>query len=226
MPTPNASAKSVALRFGLYTLVVAAFLSALPLLGRRDGDALPRAFLEGGSLEWTQFGLLVLAGTILVRGARADPGSRELSLLLATLIAFAAVREMDGPLDGLLPWFGWKLGFVLLVPAVWLVRRRGGALRAQTARLVTSPACALLWAAFLVAVPVAQLLGHGAFLRALMGDAYEFAVKQAIQESAECVGYLLLVAGSVEVVLAGRLRSPPGADAAEASARDGTSGRR
>jgi hypothetical protein len=224
----------VALRFGLYTLVVAAFLSALPLLARRDGDALPGAFLEGGPLEWTQFGLLVLAGAILVRGALVDERSREAAQMLALLIAFAAVRELDGLLDGLLPWPGWKLGFVLLVPAVWLARRRGDALRAQIARLVTSPAACVLWAGFLVAVPVAQLLGHGAFLRALMGDAYEFAVKQAIQESAECVGYLLLVAGSIEVVLAGR--GPPtsdadapeaadASDASDASVRDGASGR-
>lgn len=225
MPTPNASATAVALRFGLYTLVVAAFASSLALLARRDGDAVPGAFLEGGALEWTQFGLLVLAVAILARGAIADPDSCEIALLLAALIALAAVRELDGLLDGLVPWLGWKAGFVLLVPAAWLACRRGRALRAQAARFVPSPAFAVLWAGFLVAVPVAQLLGHGPFLRAVMGDAYEFAVKQAIQESLESVGYLLLVAGSVEAVLAMQGRSTSVAGSTGESARDGAIGR-
>lgn len=50
----------------------------------------------------------------------------------------------------------------------------------------------------IVAVPIAQLLGHAAFLESLMGENYMRAYKRVIEESGELLGYLLLLEGSIE----------------------------
>lgn len=71
-------------------------------------------------------------------------------------------------------------------------------LNRQIATFLSSRAFATLWAGFIVAVPVAQLLGHGPFLETLMGDDDERSYKRVIEESGELIGSILLLAGSIE----------------------------
>lgn len=52
-----------------------------------------------------------------------------------------------------------------------------------------------------MAVPFAQLVGHGNFLQIIMGDDYVRDYKRVIEELGELFGYLLLVIGSVEFTL-------------------------
>jgi len=79
-------------------------------------------------------------------------------------------------------------------------------LKRQIAHFLPSPAFTMLWAGFVVAVPVAQLLGHGSFLKSLMGDDYIRSYKRVIEECGELIGYMLLLAGSVESVINMRIR--------------------
>lgn len=198
--------KLLVMRFVGYTLVIFIFAASLPIIVQHGGANL---FRENGPIEWLQFLCLSAASSIFIAGFRSIPIFRETLLILASVSALAAVREMDGLLDGM--WVGWKAGYVLLLPAVGLAYANRSRLGWQMAQFFSSPAFVVLWAGFIVAVPIAQLFGHGAFLESLMGDNYIRTYKRVLEECGELVGYLLLVAGSIESALhmkAAQLRKP------------------
>ena len=78
---------------------------------------------------------------------------------------------------------------------------------------------AILWAGFVVAIVFAQLVGHGPFLKELMGDDYVRDYKRVIEELGELFGYALLVMGSVESLL--EVSSSRRTLARQATSRDG-----
>jgi hypothetical protein len=188
----------VMIRFTVYTLVIFAVAASLPLVIHHGDIAL---FREGGLVEWLQVGLLVGACGVFLAGAWKIARFRDLFLVLAAVAALAVFREMDTLLDKLIPWLGWKIGTVTIPLAGALVYAHRHQVGWQMAQFLASPAFAVLWAGFIVAVPVAQLLGHGPLLELLMGDDYKRGYKRVVEESGEFVGYLLLVAGSVETLL-------------------------
>jgi len=192
------SVRPVVMRFAAYTLVIFIFTASLTLQAKCDNIDF---FKEDGPIEWMQFSLLVVATAVFVTGSSVNSVFREIFLLLASVFAFAAVRELDRLLDEVIPWIGWKIGFAVVVYAVVFAYKNRHKLRWQIAQFLCSPAFAVLWAGFVVAVPVAQLLGHGPFLESLMGDDYNRCYKLVIEESGELVGYIILVAGSFESVV-------------------------
>lgn len=191
------SVRPVVMRFVAYTLVIFIFTASLTLQAQCDNIDF---FKEDGPIEWMQFCSLVGATALFVAGSSVISVFREIFILLASVFTFAAVRELDRLLDEVIPWIGWKIGFVVVLYAVGFAYTNRHKLRWQIAQFLCSPAFALLWAGFVVAVPVAQLLGHGPFLESLMGDDYNRCYKLVIEESGELVGYIMLVAGSFESV--------------------------
>jgi hypothetical protein len=186
-----------ALRFFAYTIAVAWFTAMLPSLAESHSVDV---FKENGLIEWVQFGLLVATTLVFVGGAHRIAGFRSLFLLLASLSAFAAFRELDALLNSLIPVLGWKIGSIVLLAAAVMAWKDWDQLRLQIAGMLPSRAFATLWAGFVVAVPVGQLLGHGPFLEVLMGDDYNRDYKRVIEESAELIGYMILFAGSIEAI--------------------------
>ena len=94
----------ILLRFTAYTVALFVFTAALPLLVK--GDIV--LFKENGPIEWFQFGLLVVATAVFVRGALSMPDFRKLFFLLAAISAFAAIRELDVFLHRMIPGIGWE----------------------------------------------------------------------------------------------------------------------
>lgn len=183
-------------RFLIYTVAITAFCMQLPST-IAGGDM--QEFTENRWVEWLQFALVIGSVGLFVIRARLVPGARELLVLLAGLYALAAFRELDNLLDSLVPWLGWKLGPTLIMPLlVGLVVVRFDRMRKQFASFVGSPAFVLGWAGFMIVVPIAQLIGHGPFLEAMLGEHYHRAYKHVIEESAELTGYMMLAAAAVE----------------------------
>lgn len=183
-------------RFLIYTVAITAFCMNLPST-IADGDV--QEFTENRWVEWLQFALIAASvGLFLVRALRV-PGAWELLVLLGGLYALAVFRELDALLDSVVPWLGWKIGPTLLLPLLFgLAILHARRLRQQFASFIGSPAFVLGWAGFMTVVPVAQLIGHGPFLEALLGDGYHRGYKHAIEESAELIGYMMLTAAAVE----------------------------
>lgn len=186
------------LRFIGYTSLITIFTTSLPLLVR-DGQA--EVFRENGLLEWGEFSLLISASTLFFIAARVLRAFRELFLALGSFSGFAAIRELDGLLDAWRFLGGWKFGFGLILYASCLIYKQKARFARQLAEFLSTSAFAVLWSGFIVAIPVAQLVGHGPFLQALMREHYQWGFKHAIEECGEFVGYLMLWVGSIESLL-------------------------
>jgi len=74
------------------------------------------------------------------------------------------------------------------------------------AQFLATHSVVVLWAGFLIAVPLGQLVGHGDFLQTLMGDDYLRDYKRVLEETFEVMGYILMLAGTVEAAV--ELRCP------------------
>jgi len=188
----------LAARFSVYTLLIAALSIMLPAVVRQQGVAF---FYENGALEWCQFGLLGICVLLFAGGALCLPAHRQLAALLGCVTAFAAMREMDRVLGRLLPVVSWKIGGLFLAAAAWLLLRHGRVLLPQIAAFLRTPAFVMLWAGFVIAVPLAQLVGHAPFFRLFMDEVHVRDIKRVFEESGEFMGYLILLFGTLESLL-------------------------
>ncbi len=187
------------LRYALYTLGVFLVTFSMRFFGRHGYDAL---FHEGGVLETLQVMLLTVCALLLLSGAFVMRARRELLLVLAGPVMLVVAREMDYLLKPALPVLGWKIGYLPLLAILWRLRdaRRNAAFAADMRRFVQSQPFCILWAAFLTAIPVAQLLGDGTLLQNLLADDFTRAFKRVIEELLESVGYVLLLIGCIETL--------------------------
>lgn len=211
--SPKAIARPV-LRFAAYTLALGGALALLPYVMLRGGMG---PFREGGLVEWVQSGALLLTACAFAFGAVRFSPFRQVFLLLALTATYALVREMDSPFEALIPWLGWKLPAALVVLcAVLVVWRKPRETLAEMGEFVTGRGFALLWVGLVVAILFAQLVGHGQFLRTLLGEDYTRDYKRVIEEIGELFGYLLVLIGSIESLVQATASggASPGEDAA------------
>lgn len=203
------SIRTTVIRFSFYTFSILLLAKLLPWVAQQKDAA---AFMENGALEWLQFGLLVTTSILFLREAFRTPRYHHVFVLLTCVSAFAAVREMDANLDILVPWIGWKIGYLIIVYAAVVTYANAQTLKRQIIRFPHPRAFSLLWAGFIIAVPFAQLVGHGAFLQTVMGDDYSRNYPRIIEELGEFMGYVLLLIGGFELTLQLKVAHPPAGD--------------
>lgn len=197
--SPMKLALRLALRFIIYTVVIFGLAFALAKAIENGGGH--ELFAENATLEWAQFGMLFVSALgVLVVGLKI-PVFREALVVLACWLGFAAIRELDMILDQVVPVVGWKFAMALPVIGLVIVLARWKTYWQQATRFLMMPTFYVFWAGFIVAVPIAQLIGHGPSLEALMGEAYNFQFKRAIEESGELLGYLIICLASVECMI-------------------------
>jgi hypothetical protein len=189
------SLPATTLRFFLYSLAILVIMLSIPAFIQKGGIG---AVKENGPIEWLQFGLLAGACLVFAGESLRNRPFRSLVCVMACLTAFAALRELDSVLLRLIPGLGYKVGFLFIIGAVTYACATAKTFMAQCERFVPTRAFAILWAGFMVAVPFAQLIGHGAFLQIVMGDDYNRDYKRLIEELGELMGYILLLIGSLE----------------------------
>ncbi len=182
-------------RILLYTIAVFLFTYSLPY-ALEHGDI--AAFKEDGFIEWVQ--VLILLGAIFMfflTGA-LNKAVRIVFAVLFCFTVFALIRELDALLDSLVPFVGWKFGYLSLAFMAFLLFRHWRDFLNQLRILLSSRAGVILWAGFIVAVPIGQLIGDSQFLESLMGDDYSRDYKRVIEEILELIGYLLVIISSIE----------------------------
>ena len=192
----------IIVRFAVYTGGILTLTACLPAA---VGSAGPEIFRENGPVEFIQLGLLACAIVFFVMVAMRCRHFREFAIFCAALCGFVIFRELDALLDDMIPVIGWKIGYLVLLFGATVVFRGRSRFLLQLRQFVQLRAFAVLWAAFIIAVPFAQLVGHGAFLEAFMGADYTGNYKRIIEEVGELVGYLVIVMGALETFL--QLRS-------------------
>ena len=190
--------KGILFRFALYTLIFFGFTGSLPLL---VGEGDYRIFAENAIIQRTQLVLLASTALLLLLVARHSCAPAVCILLsIVTMMAFN--RELDSFWNKIIPVAGWKamVGLLAAVGA-FVVVRYYREIPDQTARFLASHprSFGIFWCGFVVAVPVAQLVGHGDFLQEVMGDDYVPHYKRVIEELGELVGYMRLLIGAAEL---------------------------
>jgi len=188
----------MALRYAAYTILIFAATSSLPAF-LQDGSI--AAFKEGGWVEWCQLILLGATSGLYFYEAFFSHHHQTIFHFLGCLSAFAAIREMDAFLDRVIPLMGWKIGFLVILYALFSAYAHRKIFLRQIQIFLKTHSVVILWAGFIIAVPIGQLLGHGDFLQALMGDNYERNYKRVIEETLELIGYILVFAGTVEAAV-------------------------
>jgi|GEM_PF-2261448 len=161
-------------------------------------------FGEGSPLEWTQAGMMACTAVLFFVGSRLVPRFRELMWLLTAPPLLACTRELDKDLDRLLS-LGWQLPFVIiLLSAGFLTWRRRGVLTAQLNQFIGHRSFALMFSGLAIAIPFAQMIGHGAFLKPLFGHAYRRDFTRLIEECGEMFGYWMILLAAIDWILAAR----------------------
>ncbi|MFW6189917.1 MAG: hypothetical protein ACOC7T_05740 [Planctomycetota bacterium] len=187
---------NVAVRFAAYTALLVVGYGLLPE-AVVHGDIY--AFKEGGFVEWCQLAILAVTAGVFAFAAWRIRAFRQWFSFLALAATLACMREFDSFFDALLPLFGWQTpAFVVLACMLFVLWRSRRQIVTQAGTFVRWRGFALLWAGFVVVVVFAQLVGHSAFLEALMGDDYVRDYKRVIEELGELFGYALMLAGSIE----------------------------
>jgi len=189
---------STVLRFSIYSLCIFLATRSLPYVIERAGII---AFKENKGVEWCQFTTLVATSVVFFAGSFLTSNPHRLFLFFGSLSLFASARELDSFLDDLIPMLGWQAAGLPLLYAIWCVYKNRQVLKEEFRQFLPTRAFAILWAGFIVVVLIAQLVGHGAFLKAVMGENYTRDYKRVIEEIMESVGYLLLMIGSIEAVV-------------------------
>jgi len=184
----------IAVRYFIYAVVVAGLAASLPALLRRRGLGV---FTDGSVVEWAQFTLLgALVGMVLWMAVRWER-MRRVSVLLCSLLAFAATREMDYRLDEV-PVVGWKFAYLWPLGAIVYGLTDRATLWRELDAFVRTRAFAVFWAGLLLAVPVGQLVGHTELLVEILGDGFDHHFKHAIEEILETFGYLVIAIACME----------------------------
>lgn len=176
---------------------------AVPLILMLDTNVLGDAMSEDSLTERLQVVLIVISTLIFATGTALHNGLRGYLGAVATLFACMAIRENDSVFDKVYHGF-WLIPALvaLAVGAVFVWKNRRGA-GAGFVRHLSSHSGAFVVLGVLILIVFSRLFGTGAVWEGVMGDAYDPAVKAAVQEGLELLGYFLVTYGSVLSLIAG-----------------------
>lgn len=186
-------------RYVLYTVLLLGVVAGKVALATADIKDGGRFFTEAGPVETVQIVTLLAAALVLVLSGWRQRTRAVILWPLAGIMIVAGIRELDRLLDHLLPLLGWQLpaGVVVFLLG-WYVVHNWSAIGREVRTFVASPAFGVLWAGFVIVAVFGQVIGQSQLWEALMADAFDRNVKQAVEESVETFGYLLLAIGAVE----------------------------
>jgi len=187
-------------RAAAYAIVIAILLELIVrTAGGGGGEA---ATAENGPVEIGQCVAALAAGGLFTLAARASAARADLLYMLALASVFAGARELDRVFKHLVAEGAHKLvGVVIAIAAATIAWRARGRLIRQLEGFVRTAPAMLLFAACVVILVFAQIVGQQGLWRGLMGDGYIWQVKRAVEEISELLGYLLLLFAAVETWL-------------------------
>lgn len=161
---------------------------------------------EMSTTELSQLSCLVLIATSFGYLARLSPEDRRFAVLTAGFFACMLIRELDAALDLIMEGL-WK-ALVFLVAATclayaaidWRATLRG------MARMMSTRFTLIMTIGLALLLAYSRLLGVGFLWKEILDDGYVRTVKNAVEESAELLGYALILVASIGYVGSRRLR--------------------
>jgi len=184
---------SIVLLYGLFSVICFALIMIIWKMAKAYSVHL---FMEGSALEFTQFLIMFFGMMLALSSAWRNKDFAIIFIIFGLLCAMCAVREVDMYLDAWIPILGWNLPFHMMsFTGIFLIWRNLKVFKSQVHCFVLHRSFGTVWAGFMLAIPFAQMIGHGAFLQALFTENYQRPMKRMIEESAETMGYLIIVLG-------------------------------
>ena len=195
--------RNAALRYGLYTTVLAAGIGLSSFLVQQVGGY--EIMRENGPVEWTQFVWLILSSAFFYLAARAGKRYRELFHVLLIMPMIAATRELDNLLDVQIHPGTWEaVVLVLCIYMVFQTIRHSEAVKAQAMQYSRSQAFVYLLVGFFIACVFARIMGQQSLWRTLLRENHHRAVGGFIEEILELFGYMTICVGAFESWLLSR----------------------
>jgi hypothetical protein len=171
-----------------------------------DVSWLDNAVGEVSATELSQLSCLVLIMIGFGYLARLSPEDRRFAVLTAGFFACMLIRELDAALDLIVDGLWQVLVFLVVVACLtyaisdWRATLRGMArMMATRFALVMTVGLALL-------LSYSRLLGMGLLWKEMLHEGYIRAIKNAAEESAELLGYVLILVAAIGYVGSRRLR--------------------
>ncbi|MBK4713813.1 MULTISPECIES: hypothetical protein [Tenebrionibacter/Tenebrionicola group] len=147
--------------------------------------------------EFTQEALLLACAALWLRSALKTPALRGGCILIAGFYAALLIRELDYYFDAI--YHGAWLWFALITTAaaLWFARRWRHSVLPGLNAFTRHPASGYTLCGLVTILIFSRLFGMSAFWQTLLGDNYVMAVKTAIEEGTELMGYTLCLFSSV-----------------------------
>ncbi len=172
-------------------------LLLVPVLVYLDNAVFFDYVTEGTLTELAQAALIGLTSVLFFIGARRDPRAAAYLMGVATLTAAMFLRENDALFDRIQHGFwAYPVALLLLAGLVYMLRHRG-TFRGPFRHHMASREAVFFILGFLVVLFFSRVFGSGELWRGVMGAAYNFQYKAAIQEGIELLGYMLIGYGAV-----------------------------
>lgn len=158
---------------------------------------------ELSPVEVLQNLLLIFSASCFAWVGIRDRLRRPMAVSLATIMLACLIRELDFFLDFYVVDNLWQVLCVLLISFAAVYGFRNGDTFVQGwKRSWPSAGLAMVLGGFILLVPYAQLVGHEALWRGILGDDYIRVVKVAVEEFIELGAYILVTIGTIEFVWA------------------------
>ncbi len=161
------------------------------------GDTLGTS--EYSPVEMIQVAILLVCVGLYSWVAVKCPSQRPIAIPFGGLAAIFIIRELDYFLDRFVADNFWQvlIGIIaaFLIAYTYRQRRR---FRIAWLRLWPSPGLTLLFAGAIIMFAFVRLVGHEPLWMAILGDGYQRAMKMAVEEFIELLGYFLWLIGTIE----------------------------
>ncbi|RLA26932.1 MAG: hypothetical protein DRQ63_07080 [Gammaproteobacteria bacterium] len=197
------------IRYVLYFFGIALFTWLLTLLEIASPGSLQPQDYSGpvdslgirnySPIEIIQPGILIICGLLYAWVAKHCPSQRPIAFLFGGMALAFTIRELDFFFHRYVADNFWQvlIGIIaaFLIAYTYRQRRR---FRIAWLRLWPSPGLTLLFAGAIIMFAFVRLVGHEPLWMAILGDGYQRAMKLAVEEFIELLGYFLWLIGTIE----------------------------
>lgn len=195
----NQSVTVLFVRIFVYMLVMGLMAHLVMMEGYRDQAG--AEYSEQSLVEWLESISALLASACFLVAAAINRPLRAACVMLAALTAMMFIREADFFLDAVFDGAWQSLVAVVLLTTGLYLWRQPLSIRDSILAYAREPSSGVMLAGILVTIVYSRLFGRGSFWEALMGDGYQRAVKNAVEEGTELAGYALMFIAAVELLL-------------------------
>ena len=164
-------------RQAIYFVLIFAFIGLLHFFAHIYGVD---TFEENSVVENIQLFLLVFSAVCFCTQAVFYKEFRSVLFLLASCCLLASCRELDATLDEIVPIVHWKFAYIFPLAAVIYACMHRNGLKQSLFKFFTMPSFNMMYITVILILPVAQCIGHRAFVKSVLGISHIGNIKQQI----------------------------------------------